>query len=282
MTMEEIIPKEVPPSENAAPLYQSAFALLKSEAIGDTPLERFVADTAQEYATQPDLNATRVAFETHRARAQRQPAVVAQDQALFDPAANMSVHWQERETMASRAPPPRDQRRSGDSMAGPYTPASAGLRMRPGSSSDPRRPIASALPLDNEHVHKIDQSHQRCAAFGLSRIERLDYSPLGRSDLSVVRERNQRLYAHAAPVMEMLYEQIVNSESMVLLCDATGTILHSIGDQDFLNRASKVALQPGVNWSEQAKGTNAVGTALIEESPRSCMPTSTTCMPTTS
>lgn len=86
-------------------------------------------------------------------------------------------------------------------MAGPYTPASAGLRMRPGSSSDPRRPIASALPLDNEHVHKIDQSHQRCAAFGLSRIERLDYSPLGRSDLGVVRERNQRLYAHAAPVM---------------------------------------------------------------------------------
>ncbi|MFM2340468.1 MAG: hypothetical protein RLZZ592_121, partial [Pseudomonadota bacterium] len=153
-------------------------------------------------------------------------------------------------------------------MAGPYTPASAGLRMRPGGSgNDLRRPIASALPLNNEHVHKIDQSHKRCAAFGLSRIERLDYSPLGRSDLGVVRERNQRLYAHAAPVMEMLYEQIVNSESMVLLCDATGTILHSIGDQDFLTRASKVALQPGVNWSEQAKGTNAVGTALIEESP---------------
>jgi transcriptional regulator of acetoin/glycerol metabolism len=65
----------------------------------------------------------------------------------------------------------------------------------------------------------------------------------------------------------MLYEQIVNTESMVLLCDATGTIIHSIGDDDFLARASKVALQPGVNWSEQTKGTNAVGTALIEEVP---------------
>ncbi|NRT57221.1 sigma-54-dependent Fis family transcriptional regulator [Sphaerotilus uruguayifluvii] len=151
-------------------------------------------------------------------------------------------------------------------MAGPYTPASAGLRMRAGSS-ELRRPIASALPLDHEHVNTIDQSHQRCAAFGLTRIERLDYSPLGRSDLGVIRERNQRLYAHAAPVMEMLYEQIVNSESMVLLCDATGTIIHSIGDSDFMSRASKVALQPGVNWSEQSKGTNAVGTALIEESP---------------
>ncbi|MFM2053174.1 MAG: hypothetical protein RL456_1211, partial [Pseudomonadota bacterium] len=151
-------------------------------------------------------------------------------------------------------------------MAGPFTPASAGLRLRAGQV-DPRRPIASALPLDHEHVNKIDQSHERCAALGLSRIERLDFSPLGRSDLGVVRERNQRLYAHAAPVMEMLYEQIVNSESMVVLCDATGTIIHSIGDHDFLARASKVALQPGVNWSEQSKGTNAVGTALIEESP---------------
>ena len=151
-------------------------------------------------------------------------------------------------------------------MAGPYTPASAGLRLR-ATQGDARRPIASALPLDHTHVSKIDNSHERCAALGLSRIERLDFSPLGRSDLVVARERNQRLYAHAAPVMEMLYEQIVNSDSMVVLCDATGTIIHSIGDHDFLTRASKVALQPGVNWSEQSKGTNAVGTALIEESP---------------
>jgi transcriptional regulator of acetoin/glycerol metabolism len=151
-------------------------------------------------------------------------------------------------------------------MAGPYTPASAGIRLR-AAQGDARRPIASALPLDHSHVSKIDNSHERCAALGLSRIERLDFSPLGRTDLVVARERNQRLYAHAAPVMEMLHEQIVNSDSMVVLCDATGTIIHSIGDHDFLNRASKVALQPGVNWSEQAKGTNAVGTALIEESP---------------
>jgi transcriptional regulator of acetoin/glycerol metabolism len=54
---------------------------------------------------------------------------------------------------------------------------------------------------------------------------------------------------------------------MVVLTDATGTILHSIGDDDFLGRATKVALAPGANWSEQAKGTNAVGTALIEEVP---------------
>jgi transcriptional regulator of acetoin/glycerol metabolism len=116
-------------------------------------------------------------------------------------------------------------------------------------------------------VDLIQQSHERCAALGLTRIERPDYEPLMRSDLSVARERNQRLFAHAAPVMEMLYEQIVNTESMLVLTDAQGTILHSVGDNDFLERAGKVALQPGVNWAEHSKGTNAIGTALFEERP---------------
>ncbi len=143
----------------------------------------------------------------------------------------------------------------------------------PGRGSSPRRgediarPIAAELRLPGEHVSTIDQSHERCAALGVSRIERPDHSPIGRSDLTVTRERNRRLYDHAAPVMEMLYEQIVQSQSMVLLTDATGVIVHSIGDDDFLERASKVALKPGAVWSETAKGTNAIGTALVEEVP---------------
>ncbi len=129
------------------------------------------------------------------------------------------------------------------------------------------RPIAAGLNLGREHIESIDQSHLRCAALGVSRIERPDFSLIGRSDLQVARERNLRLHEHAAPVMEMLHEQIVDTDSMVVLTDATGTILHSIGDDDFLGRAAKVALAPGANWSESAKGTNAVGTALISEQP---------------
>ena len=131
----------------------------------------------------------------------------------------------------------------------------------------PARPIASELKLTGAHIEAIDQSHDRCVALGVSRIERPDLSLIGRSDLTVTRERNRRLYDHAAPVMEMLYEQIVNSQSMVVLTDATGVVVHSIGDDDFLERASKVALKPGAVWSETAKGTNAIGTALVEEVP---------------
>jgi transcriptional regulator of acetoin/glycerol metabolism len=140
----------------------------------------------------------------------------------------------------------------------------SGAKRGPG---DAFRPIASSLHLPSAHVALIDDSHDRCAALGLSRFESPDLSPISLSELAVMRERNQRLYAHAAPVMEMLFEQIEHTQSMVVLCDATGTVLHAIGDDDFLGRANKVALAPGANWSEASKGTNAIGTALIAEQP---------------
>ena len=113
----------------------------------------------------------------------------------------------------------------------------------------------------------IERAHQRSEALGLTRGERRDFDPLVRSDLAVARERNRRLCLHAAPVMHLLFEQIVNTQSMIVLTDAQGTILHSVGDDDFLQRAQKVALAPGENWAEHSKGTNAIGTALFEEAP---------------
>lgn len=129
------------------------------------------------------------------------------------------------------------------------------------------RPLAAALDLPPAHVGLIERSHDRCRAQGLVRIEQPDFAPLGGSDLALLRERHRRLHAHAAPVMEMLSEQIAGTESMVVLTDAAGTIIHATGDDDFLSRASKVALAPGVNWSEPARGTNAIGTALVDELP---------------
>jgi hypothetical protein len=105
-------------------------------------------------------------------------------------------------------------------MRGPFHSAfGGGVGVRRGGE-EPVRPIAASLKLAPDHVDTIDQSHERCVALGVSRIERPDHNPLGRSDLAVVRDRNLRLHDHAAPVMEMLYEQIVNTESMVVLCDS--------------------------------------------------------------
>jgi len=111
----------------------------------------------------------------------------------------------------------------------------------------------------------IGQSHQRSRAFGITEQSEPDFSSPLRGDLTSALDENRFLFQHAAPVMETLYDQIANTHSMVLLTSAKGMVLHSLGDNDFLEKASRVALMPGMDWSEQTKGTNAIGTALTEE-----------------
>ncbi|CAM2162864.1 sigma-54 dependent transcriptional regulator, acetoin dehydrogenase operon transcriptional activator AcoR [Paraburkholderia sacchari] len=110
----------------------------------------------------------------------------------------------------------------------------------------------------------IQKAHERSETFGLCASARPDYEILSSAGLELKREQNRVLYAHAMPVMETLHEQIVNTQSMIVLTNAEGLILHSIGDDDFLARAEKVALRPGANWAEDRQGTNAIGTALAE------------------
>ncbi len=110
----------------------------------------------------------------------------------------------------------------------------------------------------------IRRSHERSKAYGLSTATRPDYAVLRAADLALKLEQNRTLCNHALPVMETLYGQIANTHSMVVLTDAQGLVLRSLGDDDFLARANKVALRAGALWSEQQQGTNAVGTAIAE------------------
>lgn len=113
----------------------------------------------------------------------------------------------------------------------------------------------------------IESSWNRSTGHGLREHESQDFFALPVTDLRLLREQHQELMQHAAPVMETLHQQIIDTESMVVLTDAQGVVLHSIGDDSFAQRASQVALRPGVNWSESQKGTNAIGTAIFEKQP---------------
>ncbi len=78
-------------------------------------------------------------------------------------------------------------------------------------------------------------------------------------------ERDRALVAHARPVMEFLHEQTRDSESMSILAGADGMLLQSLGDPHFVGRAERVALRPGATWHENFRGTNAIGTALVDD-----------------
>ena len=112
----------------------------------------------------------------------------------------------------------------------------------------------------------IESSHKRSQRYGLRPDSPADFSPVPKNELSLLLEQNRLLHTHAVPAMETLYQQIVNTHNMVILTDANGVIVHSLGDDDFLEKASRVALRPGAVWSEQSKGTNAIGTAIAEQS----------------
>lgn len=156
---------------------------------------------------------------------------------------------------------------AGDNM-NPYDRATAsGKSGASGTNSTSYGPLNGPPLHSPEHETLIGSSHQRSQAFGLRELDTPDFSVAARGLINQTLEENHFLYQHAAPVMETLYHQIANTQSMVLLTARSGMVLHSLGDADFLEKASQVALAPGVDWSEKSKGTNAIGTALAEEHP---------------
>ena len=90
---------------------------------------------------------------------------------------------------------------------------------------------------------------------------------MDRVALKTEQERNRYLLQQSRPIMEHVFEQIRDSGSMVILADANGLLLETVGDADFVGRADRVALSAGASWDENLRGTNAIGTALREETP---------------
>jgi len=127
-----------------------------------------------------------------------------------------------------------------------------------------QRPVT---PHDTARADAIAQAHARSRALGLRATEVPEFDALAGVDLRELIEANRALYHQARPVMDALHAQIVDTQSMVLLTDRNGVILHSLGDSDFVEKARRVALRPGVSWSEQHRGTNAIGTALVDGQP---------------
>jgi transcriptional regulator of acetoin/glycerol metabolism len=123
--------------------------------------------------------------------------------------------------------------------------------------------LTDQIPDDASRV--IARSRQRCLDAGLDATQALALLSCTPATLREHLEANARLVAYAQPMLEGLYQHLARSSSMVLLADNTGMILRSVGDADFMSRAARCYLQPGASWSEAEMGTNAIGTALVEQ-----------------
>ncbi|MFS8036865.1 sigma-54-dependent Fis family transcriptional regulator [Xanthobacter sp. AM11] len=126
-----------------------------------------------------------------------------------------------------------------------------------------RRFFAGAPVADGALAAPILRSWTRCAERGLP-VGLSHAEPLSQGEFRARRERHEALRRRCRPELEALHASASAADSIVILTDPSGLVLDTVGSADFAHRAARVALRPGVSWSEAETGTNAIGTALVE------------------
>ncbi|CAI1560185.1 Acetoin catabolism regulatory protein [Serratia quinivorans] len=107
----------------------------------------------------------------------------------------------------------------------------------------------------------LSESWLRSRHYGLDRTD--DLVPFVRPALlNEVRGQNGWVAQLARPLIERLGGEINRQPSIVVVADAKGLVLETCGNSHFLRKAPRISLAPGNLWGEQARGTNAIGTAL--------------------
>lgn len=113
----------------------------------------------------------------------------------------------------------------------------------------------------------IQRSWQRCLHQGLSRQQSADLDLLPQGELSARQEQHRALISCCQRFVLPLFAQLLAGRPCrLLLCDGEGAILAASGDEGFARHAERIFLRSGARWGEASKGTNAIGTALAEQS----------------
>ncbi|MCB1056392.1 MAG: sigma-54-dependent Fis family transcriptional regulator, partial [Acidobacteria bacterium] len=108
------------------------------------------------------------------------------------------------------------------------------------------------------------------------RVQRLGVRPEGSpesqellrgGDLRARQERSAALMGAASEVLPASESVFDDAHYSLLLTDEKGLILRSQAGGEFGGTARKLHLIEGGRWSEEVQGTNAIGTALVEERP---------------
>lgn len=114
----------------------------------------------------------------------------------------------------------------------------------------------------------IQASWERSLLSGLS----MDRAPstvphASTAQLAMLMHARQQLVAYACPEMRRLGQRMPGFNGILMLADASGIVLCSMGDDSFAETASRVALRAGANWNERWRGTNAIGTVIATGMP---------------
>ena len=119
--------------------------------------------------------------------------------------------------------------------------------------------------LESQLGDTVYRSWQRCLKSGLEAFQKqVPENILSGQILQSRIEHRHELIAIAKPTMNYLHGLMAGSGGVILLSDHQGVIVHSVGDAQFVSKADRVLLKTGASWLENHRGTNAIGTAIVE------------------
>lgn len=124
-----------------------------------------------------------------------------------------------------------------------------------------------AAPVRAQVEPWIARSWQRCLEQGLRPSQRVVFDAVSAPALRRSQEQNHRLLHAARPVLEQLTRAIAGMRYFALLTDAHGTVVQVQGHCDHGDPRCSAIGRVGIDLSETAVGTTAIGAALAELQP---------------
>ena len=112
----------------------------------------------------------------------------------------------------------------------------------------------------------IAKSHKRCIDNDFKKDIKFPLRILNDENLKLVLEKNNELIKIALPYMKILYDFLKDSGFSIYITDKDGIILTVIGDESIKKAQAETGIVAGADMSEESAGTNAIGTALYENS----------------
>lgn len=108
---------------------------------------------------------------------------------------------------------------------------------------------------------EILNSWARCREYDVNPFQKKSAVLMDKHKLTELLSQSE-LYDVAKPIIDNLYHNIKDTGHLIVLSDYTGKIIYLRGDTKIENQAQNMNFIPGADWSEQAAGSNAIGTSI--------------------
>lgn len=113
----------------------------------------------------------------------------------------------------------------------------------------------------------IERSWKRCLSKGYEPHTAVQFAQISNQDLRRVELENHDLIRAAKPLMDKLGRAIANTNYFAILTNAQGIVIDANGYLNNTDKRARLISRIGVDLSEQAVGTTAIGAALTELQP---------------